>query len=187
MAFHGDGDCRGAVHRAQLLENVRDMRLDGSLHNSNPGGDFLVAESPGDQPQHFQFAIGQLRLDAFREAAGNFGGNVLFSGVNGADGFQQFLQGHVLDHIAGRASLDGAGYVVAGPIIAEDQDAHAAEFVAKRFDNFDSIHPRQPQVNHHHFRAVQAKGFHGLLAILDFTDDLHVGFHCRRGNQSHPH
>src|SRR5829696_3441459 len=59
--FVGDDDGLYAVAQAELLEDPRDVRLDGRLAEEELLGDLGVRAAAGEQPQHVDLAGGQLR------------------------------------------------------------------------------------------------------------------------------
>ena len=56
----GKHDCLDAVTESQLLEDVRDVRLDRRLADVELLANLRVGEAARDQAQHVQFTIGQL-------------------------------------------------------------------------------------------------------------------------------
>src|ERR1700757_3780056 len=54
----------GAVARLQLIEDFGEMVLDGAVRNAERPADLLVGVAAGNQAQHRQLALGQVRRGA---------------------------------------------------------------------------------------------------------------------------
>ena len=62
-------DCLDAVAEVELLEDVRDVRLDGRVADVELLADLGVREAAGDQTKDVQLALGQL-AELFRGLRG---------------------------------------------------------------------------------------------------------------------
>ena len=73
-AFVGDDDELGAVARVQLGHDAADVGLGGQRAEEQAGGDLVVGQALGDQPEDLTLAVGQAGQQPGRWAAAVRGG-----------------------------------------------------------------------------------------------------------------
>src|ERR1039457_6111203 len=95
----------GPVVSAKFAEYVRDVALDGILRNRQLNGDLFVRVAGRDEPEHLDLAPGQVVL---RGMLSQLGGDLrrysLLTGMDGADGFQEFSVHMSLQQVSPRTS-----------------------------------------------------------------------------------
>src|SRR5436190_5371805 len=112
----GEDDGLDAVAELELLEDVRDVRLDGGVADVELLGDLAVRQAGGDQAKDFSFALAEvvelLRRVGAREAGElldhalcDGGGEERIADRDGADRRDQLLGRIVLEDEAAGAGL----------------------------------------------------------------------------------
>jgi hypothetical protein len=90
-ALEGDGDGVGAVVGIELGQNTFDVGLDGFFGDGEVIGNDFIGVTGGDQAKDFDFASGELVVGGvIGEFGGDFWRDAFVSGMDGADGIEQF-------------------------------------------------------------------------------------------------
>src|SRR5271166_5307663 len=89
-AVQCDGDSLRPVPRAELTEDVLNMRFDCARGRAKPVADFLIAEAVGDMDQDFGLAGGQRDFrEVFNQLLGYLRGDVALTRLHYPNGMDE--------------------------------------------------------------------------------------------------
>jgi hypothetical protein len=173
------------VAQAELLQDVRDVRLYGRLVDVELAPDFRIGQAGRDQPQDLVFSLGQL-AEFFRRGRANDAGELpdhalgdrgrqqRVSRGDGAHRTDELLSRVVLEHEAARAGPQGLVDVLVEAEGSQDQDAGDVVGCQDAPGRLEAVDLGHPDV-HQHYRRVEPLG-HGdsLTTVARFRHHLDV-------------
>jgi len=90
------------VIRSELVHQIFNMKIDGSLGDRQFVRNLLVAVSVSNEPKNFKLSIRKVFVaQMLSEARCHFCRYMSISSMNRADDAEQFVLGHTLQHVRG--------------------------------------------------------------------------------------
>src|ERR1700677_810053 len=175
-ALQADGDGVGAVVGIELGQNIFDVGLDGFFGDGEPIGDDFIGVTGGNQAKDFDFARGELVVGGvIGEFGGDFWRDAFVSGMDGADGIEQFAMQQTFQQIRAGAGFESADDLDVTGVGGEGDEARVGKFSADGAHGVDAVHAGHLQIHEHDIGPMQTKLFDGFQAIGSLADELQVG------------
>jgi hypothetical protein len=182
----GQHDRLDPVTELELGQYPADMGLDRRLAEGQFGGEFGVAQAPGEQPKHLKLARGQLgqvgvhgraggrtRREPLDEPAGDRWREQGVTGPHHPHRGDELLRGDVLEQEPAGARAERGVHVLVKVERGEDDDPAVASGRGGQdpAGGFQPVHLRHPDIHQHDVGPVLEHGGNGLTAVGRLGDD----------------
>ena len=152
------------------------MGLHRFFGNGEVIGNDFIGVTGGDQAKDFDFASGELVVGGvIGEFGGDFRRDAFVSGMDGADGLEQFAMQETFQQVGASAGFESADDLDVTGVGGEDDKARVGKFAADGAHGVDAVHAGHLQIHEHDIGPMEAELFDGLQAIGGLTDELQVG------------
>src|SRR5262249_410162 len=154
-APYSDRHCLRAITSAKLLHDVLHVSLYGLRGDVEALANIAIASSHTHQLKHFYFTLAQAILtDMLRETRRHFCWNVLFPGVDLAEGGEQVASRHGLEQEGASACSQGAPHFVIAFIRRQNHDGRFMKLCPNCDHRVDAADIREAEV---HERDIRQK------------------------------
>src|SRR5580704_514250 len=171
----------------QLGDEIFDVEVDRRLGDGQLVRDLLVAIPIANQPEHLQFAHGEVIFaEMLGQACRDLRRYVAPARMRRTDCRQQVVFGHAFQEVSGGPGSHGALNLAIAVRGREHDYASSRELTANGDKNVGAVRAGKLQIHQGHVRLIAAKFSNSLHPITRKSHQSHIGLRCDNRGQTLP-